>query len=87
MYSKQLWVKQQKGKQDDVLPASKYGFYIFGGANEKKEPQNDLYFVRPYYVKNMEVLDPKKFEFLEHYETKLYVEVFKLEPKGIAPLP
>ena len=43
--------------------------------------------MKPYYLKNSEVLDPKKFDFLEHYETKLYVEVTKLEPAGIPPLP
>ena len=38
MFSKKLWIKQQKTKSDDTLQSSKFGFYVFGGANDKKEP-------------------------------------------------
>lgn len=87
--SKLVWTKVVSAGSKDTSPVStsKFGFYIFGGANSKKEPQNDIYFIRPYYKMNAELLDGKKLEFQENTQPRLYIEIFKLEPSGKPPCP
>jgi len=66
-----MWTKLNKVKtseESNKLNPSKFGFYVFGGASEKKEPLNDLYFIRPHYMKNSEILDSKRFDFVDHVE-------------------
>ena len=60
--------------------------YVFGGLTKDKELKNDLWVVRPYFKKNKEIMDPKRFEFPEGEEPRFYYELARLEPEGRAPV-
>ena len=69
----------------DVVTADKMGFYIFGGLNHKKEPTNDLFHIKPCYAVNTEHYDMRLNEYTNATEPRLYIEIKKLKPNGMAP--
>lgn len=71
--------------QNDVVNSDKIGFYVFGGMNQKKEPTNDLYFVKPCYKENNDLYDMKSENFFPEVEPRIYFEIKKIIAKGTPP--
>jgi hypothetical protein len=71
----------------DPISSDKMGFYVFGGLNEKKEPTNDLYHIKPCAKENNELYDMKKGDYYEGVEPRVYFEVKLIKAHGAPPPP
>jgi len=71
--------------QAESISADKQGVYLFGGLDDKKNPTNDLYHIKPCNKENSGLFDPKKGSYYEDIEPRVYFEIKKIEAEGIAP--
>lgn len=69
----------------DAISSDKMGFYIFGGLNEKKEPTNDLFHIKPCTKENNELYDMKKGDYYEGVEPRVYFELKVIKAQGTPP--
>ena len=71
----------------DTVSADKMGLYVFGGMNEKGQPTNDLYHIKPWNKENNEIFDARKGGYLDGMDPKVYFEIKKIKADGTPPEP
>ena len=59
----------------DSISADKMGLYAFGGMNEKNQPTNELFHIKPWNKENSEIYDVRRGGYLEGIEPKMYFEI------------
>ena len=77
--NRQVWMHQSS------VPT---GILLFGGINEKKSVNNDLWLIEPDYARNkQEVFTPKGAYKYHAHGQKIFVTARRLEPAGKPPMP